>query len=1282
MPIETKDVLKAMLKSRKRKPQKEKKVAVKRKEFVKNEGRYFAPLKDVSKEKITSIEKDLKKSKGRTKLQRFYDNIAISKSSSLDFRLGTYYEFENGVSMSIVTTEGTEVSSLTLQIDVTEEDIRMEKVPGLYHLMIQILLSDKFIELERGWNPLEPGSFREYIREIGGKINIQYMPSCIMISVGCSSKDYIKMLEYFFDALYLNKNGVKRKFVLKKSSIKEAVINMNINYFEQIQDETYLRFEILRDIINKDRSKVHKTTNKKSIDLLSLWSFGSENTVHNLIQEGNIEEEILTAHERMIEKKIVTAAFHSNLSHKKLFSILNDYEIPFLKERNELEEKKGIISKIKFRIGSRGEITDDLQKKKEAKNEFDNEIEFKASTSTVLDFKSSIVINSELLNGSSTNGELELQWVIPAFYSSLSSTKAKPLKIISHLFESGSLAEFLKKRRIVDSINSGEVYFAAHSSHKLGFTIFSLILKLSNNIKNELDPKSEIIQFIVQSVFAYIYSLIEQVDLSLKDGNRESKDNDLLFKVVEDIIQIENYISNSNYQMNSEKDDYIDFFDRNFEVTETIVQNIKSHNPSEILVGNNRFYSKINVILKYIKHTLENALKPTNFMLYLTSPAFFGNNYNHVELNIKIQNIPPIKYSNIKFEKIFLDLLSDKINLKKYVIKMDPLIGLVKKYNLVREYDFLPTPFSLLKNSKLTFIDGNFEWSTFSSYSEPENPIEGTTPFISNPVLISDDSERRFSVYYSKITYPNMTNEVYQSSLSSGIVRWYDNFDYSKLLREKKVGINLHRNSFLASFISRILFAVWVTTTLTTIFKSYKRIGATVNFQPCHYYGTALPINCLQLYLTSPSPMFQEYITETLNSVRSVSMVNINDEIALKAKLDTINELKRAISGNSLSNNCNDKIKKVLLPEFFTLEEALGELNKLNNKEVSLLLNKKLFIQNPYIKITGLISHTDDLTTGIEIIKESLVLNHCFNNIENIISDIFYDNEYKVNTQANSILQSFKDSNKKRVLFKINNNKDYSKDDNDNDKSEFESKFQHSYSLSASSLWISVPEYDTKSKAIVIVMSRLIQYVFKHIYLPTTLLVSKRSIKDINLVVIPSPFVGYFGIHFIVEYLNNDLFTSEDATPTVLLLDFLSFIKDSSNSNNETQDNSNNKRSSLLSSSLPLIYRQMRTEVILQLLLSQTQIVTQSSHLFGRITELLESGKTPTPEEIEEITHEKETINEIIRGMDPDTIVKYLKSIIENSSMIIVESGPQTVNQNIGLYEELSNKFEIEEIKN
>ncbi|KAK6588882.1 hypothetical protein RS030_2331 [Cryptosporidium xiaoi] len=1276
MPIETKDVFKAMLKSKKRKPQKEKKEVVKRKEFVKNKGRYFAPLKDKYKEKITSIEEELKKTKRGTKLLRFFDNVAISKSSSLDFRLGTYYEFENGVSMSIVTTEGSELSSLTLRIDITEEDIRKEKVPGLYHLMIQMLLSDKFIEIGGAWNPLEPGSFREYIRAIGGKINVQYMPSCIMVSVGCSSKDYVKMLEYFFDALYFRRKGVKRKFILRKSSIKEAVINMNINYFEQIQDETYLRFEILRDILNKDRNRMHKTTNKKSIDLLNLWSFGSENTVHNLIQEGNVEVEILAAHERIIEQKLVTVAFHSNLSNKKLFSILNDYDIPFLKECDENEEKKGIMNKLKFKIGSKGEISNDIQKYKEIKKEHDNEIEFKAPTSTLLDFKSSIVINSKLINGNPTNGELELQWIIPGFFSSLSSTKAKPLKIISHLFESGGLAEFLKKRKIINSINSGEVYFAAHSSHKLGFTIFSLILKLSDNILHKLDPKSEIIQFIVQSVFAYIYSLIRQIDLSLKDGNPESESyDDPLFQVIRDIMQIENYISNSSYQMNSEKDDYIDYFDRNFEVTETIVQNIKSHNPSEILVGNNRFYTSINVILKYLKYTLENALKPTNFVLYLTSPNFFDNNsYGHFELKIKVQDIPPIKYSNIKFDKVFLDLLSDRVNLKKYIIKMDPLISLVKKYNLVNEYDFLPKPYSLLKKSKLTFVDGNFEWNTFSSFSEPENPIEGTTPFISNPILISDHLESRLSIYYSKITYPNMTNEVYQSSLSSGIVRWYDSFDYSKLLREKKIGINLHRNPLLASFISRILFAVWITTTLTTMFTSYKRIGATVNFQPCHYYGTVLPTNCLQLYLTSPSPMFQEYITETLNLVRSVSMVNITEEIALKTKLDTINELKQAIYDSSLSNSCNDKIKKILLPEFFTFKETLEEIDKLNNKEVSLLLNKKLFIQNPYIAITGLFSHIDDPSTGIEIIKESLLLNNCFNNIENIVSDVFYSNDYRVDMKIHSILDSFNKPNKKRVLFKVNSNKETLRDDSHNDETDLESNFQYKGDFSAISLWVSVPEYDFKSKATVITLSSLIQYIFKHVYLPTTLLVNKKSLKDINLIVMPSPFVGYFGIHFIIEYLNKELFTNEDASPTVLLLDFLSFIRDS--------DNSDNKRSTLLNSSLPLVYRQIRTELILQLLLSQTQVVTQSSHLFSRITELLESGKYPTHEEIDEITHEKETINKIIGSIDPSDIVAYFKELIENFSMIAVESGPQTINSDVGLRKELLTKFGFEEVNN
>lgn len=1254
MPIEKKEVFKAIFKSKERKPIKEEKTKhIDRNKFVKNNVRYIAPNNEKVKKKIENIEKELKRSKNKTKLMRFFDNRAISRSSPLDSRLGTYYEFENGVKMSILTTEGTEVSSITLNLEVSAEDIRQEKIPGLYHLMIQLLFSEKFVEIEYDWNPLEPSSFRDYVKDIGGKINIQYIPSCIMISVGCSSKHYIKMLEHLFDTIYLKNKGKPRKLILRKSSIEQAIKNMNINYFESIQDESYLRFEILREYIKMNAKTFQRTTNHKTIDLLRMWSIGSESTVMTLIKEGNLEAEIMQAYNRIIHNKAVIVAFHSNLSNEKLFKILNDYNIPILQEDDEQTKITGnqfVKNKILF---------------KRSKNNDNNQNNSQYNYSelppvTAADLKPSIIVNSPIHNSINSHGEIEIQWIIPAFYSSLSSSNSKPLKVISHLLESGSLLEFLNKRKLIKSISSGEVYFAAHSSHKLGFTIYSVIIKLSEKLESDIDPKSPLIQFIVQSIFTYFNSLIEQIEESLTKLDIKSSKKDVIsnkemnmpFLAICDIIQIENYISNSNYQMNSERDNYIDFFDRNFEITETAIQNLKSHNPSEILVGNNRFYSKVKVILKYVKFTLENALKPSNFIIFISSESFFKNNngYRFKELKLSFPDSPKINYFELKFEPIFLNLLKDPETLKKYVIKLDPLKQIVLKNRIEDEYKFLISPHPLLKNSELTFLDGGFEWNSFSNQSEDDNPIRGTTPYISEPTIISKDDNNRFLMYYSQINYPDKSNKVFQSSLSCAIIRWYENIDYSQLLRNKGKKGNLSKNSILASFISRIIFTIWATTTLSLNFSSYRKIGATINFQPCHHFGTALSTNCVQLQVTSPSPMFPEYLKETLKSIRAVSMLNISEELSEKLKLDAIKEVEQTMLMNSATNLCTDKIKQLLLPEIFSYKEVLSELKKLESDEIMVLLDKKLDIRNPLISFIGLITHIDEPKVSMDIVKESLISNVCFNDFKHL-SNMFYSKNTTKKIQYPHPLLEEINSSRIRLLF-YTEKKVQDKRNGKNEDPE----------MLISTLWISVSKNDIQNKSMLILLVRVIQFTFKNIYLPTSLLIDKSQRKNINLLVIPSPFLNKLGLQLILEVIDNKVFSSNDITTSTLLLDFLSFIESSQFIEpDDNQDDSYKDKLNLLHHSLNLNFKQIKTEVILQLLLSQTQVVAQSSYLFSRIVESFgqESFSFSNSTSFNQISNEKELINGIIKNTSLISAISFIKSIISNNSMILVESNSQ-----------------------
>ncbi|KAL3128167.1 hypothetical protein CHM_5g2660 [Cryptosporidium hominis] len=1256
MPIEKKEVFKAIFKSKERKPIKEeKKKQINRDKFIKNNVRYIAPNNEKVKLKIEKMEKDLKRAKNKTKLMRFFDNKAISRSSPLDSRLGTYYEFENEVKMSILTTEGTEVSSITLNLEITAENIKHEKIPGLYHFMIQILFSEKFLEIEYNWNPLEPSSFREYVKDIGGKINIQYLPSCIMISVGCPSKHYIKMLEHFFNTIYLKNKGKPRKLILRKSSIEEAIQNMNLNYVEYIQDESYLRFEILREFIKNNVKSFQRTTNHKTIDILKLWSIGSESTILSLIKEGNLEVEIMQAYNRIISNKPVIVAFHSNISNEKLFKILNDFNIPILQENEKIKDNtnKTIGDKSFFK----------QSKSKNNKNQNNNYSELPPVS--VADLKPSIIVNSPIHDSINSNGEIEIQWIIPAFYSSLSSSNSKPLKVISYLLESGSLVNFLNKRKLIKSVSSGEVYFAAHSSQKLGFTIYSVIIKLSEKFESEIDPKSPFIQFIVQSIFAYFNSLIKQIEDSLNNLNIKSTKKDILenkeinrpFLAICDILQIENYISNSNYQMNSERENYIDYFDRNFETTEIAIQNLKSHNPSEILVGNNRFYSKIKVILKYVKFTLENALKPSNFIIFITSKAFFNNNneYNFKKLKLLLPDPPTINYFELKFEPNFLNLLKDPENLKKYVIKMDPLRQVILKNEIKDEYDFLISPHHLLKNSELTFLDGEFEWSSFSNQIEDDNPIQGTTPYISEPKIISQDENNKFLIYYSQINYPEKSSEILQSSLSSAIIRWYDSIDYSKLLLNKGKQGNLTKNSILASFISRIIFAIWITTTLSLNFNSYRKIGATINFQPCHHFGTALSTNCVQLQVTSPSPMFPEYLKEVLKSIRTVSMLNISKELSEKVKVDAIKEINQSILANSATNYCTDKIKQLFLPEIFTHEEVLSEIKELESDEIIILLDKKLDIKNPYINVIGLITHIDEPNVSFDIVKESLISNTCFNDFK-----YFPDSLYTKNTSGeikfpHPLLEEI-DSSRTRLLF-------YANKENKNNRSNKNENFE----MLISTLWISASKNDIQQKSMLILLVRLIQFTFKNIYLPTSLLVDKSQRKNINLLVIPSPFLKKLGLQLILEVSDNKVFSSNDITTSILLLDFLSFIENSefTEFNYNQDDKPYDKSNHLIDQSLSLNFKQIKTEVILQLLLSQTQIVAQSSYLFSRIVEYFESESfSPSNQNTSRISNEKEQINRIIKSTSLNSAISFVKSIISNNSMILVELNTQNDNSN------------------
>ncbi|OII75431.1 uncharacterized protein cubi_01952 [Cryptosporidium ubiquitum] len=1265
MPIEKKEVFKAIFKSKERKPIKEEKTKhIDRNKFVKNNVRYIAPNNEKVKKKVENMERDLKRDKRRTKLMRFFDNKAISRSSPLDSRLGTYYEFENGLKMSIITTEGTEVSSITLNLEISAEDIKQEKIPGLYHLMIQLLFSEKFLKIEYDWNPLELSSFREYVKDIGGKINIQYIPSCIMISVGCPSKHYIKMLEHLFDAIYLKNKGKPRKLILRKSSIEQAIKNMNLNYLEYIQDESYLRFEILREYIKSNSKVFQRTTNYKTIDLLKMWSIGSESTVLSLIKEGNLEAEIMQAYNRIINNRAVIVALHSNLSNEKLFKILNDYNIPILQE-NELAK----VSNNKF-IGDKIFFKQSKSKNKNNQNNSQyNQSELPPVT--VADLKPSIIVNSPIHNSMNSHGEIEIQWIIPAFYSSLSSSNSKPLKVISYLLESGSLVKFLNKRKLIKSISSGEVYFAAHSSQKLGFTIYSVIIKLSEKLESDIDPKSPLIQFIVQSIFTYFNSLIEQIEESLIKLDIKSSKKDIMekkeinkpFLAICDIIQIENYISNSNYQMNSERDNYIDFFDRNFEITETAVQNLKSHNPSEILVGNNRFYSKVKVILKYVKFTLENALKPSNFIIFISSESFFkndNNGYRYNKLKLSFPDSPNINYFELKFEPIFLNLLKEPETLKKYVIKLDPLKQIVFKNHIEDEYKFPISPHPLLKNSELTFLDGGFEWNSFSNQIEDDNPIKGTTPYISEPTIISQDENNRFLMYYSQINYPDKSNEIIQSSLSSAIIRWYENIDYSQILRGKGKKGNLAKNSILASFISRIIFTIWVTTTLSLNFTSYRKIGATINFQPCHHFGTALSTNCVQLQVTSPSPMFPEYLKEVLKSIRTVSMLNISQELSEKLKVDAIKEIKQNILMNSATNSCTDKIKQLFLPEIFSYKEVLSELKMLESDEIMILLDKKLDIKNPLISVIGLITHIDEPNVSIDIIKESLISNVCFNDFNYLSNMLYSKNVPKKMKYPHPLLEEI-NSSKTRLLF-------YTETKNREDQNGNNENFE----MLISTLWISVSKNDIQNKSMLILLVRVIQFTFKNIYLPTSLLVDKAQRKNINLLVIPSPFLNKLGLQLIIEVMNNKVFSSSDITTSMLLLDFLSFIESSKFTEPDDNPDYNPKdKSNLLHHSLNLNFKQIKTEVILQLLLSQTQIVAQSSYLFSRIVEFLgsETLSFSKPTSSSKITNEKERINGIIRNTSLTSAISFLKSIVSNNSMILVESNSQNNNSNNPLNE-------------
>ncbi|KAH8582902.1 uncharacterized protein ELE39_002247 [Cryptosporidium sp. chipmunk genotype I] len=1256
MPIERKEVFKAIFKSKERKPIKEeKKKQIDRNKFVKNNVRYIAPDNEKVKRKLDEMEKDLKKVKNKTKLTRFFDNKAISRSSPLDSRLGTYYEFDNGVKMSILTTEGSEVSSITLNLEITAEDIKQEKIPGLYHLMIQLLFSEKFLEIEYNWNPLEPSSFRDYVKDIGGKINIQYLPSCVMISVGCPSKHYIKMLEHFFNTIYLKNKGKPRKLILRKSSIEQAIEGMNLNYFEYIQDESYLRFEILREFIKNNSKTFQRTTSHKTIDILKLWSIGSESTVLSLIKEGNLEAEIMQAYNRIISNKVVIVALHSNLSNEKLFKILNDYNIPILHKDEQTKESTNKFIKDKS-----------FFKPSKFKNNNNQNISYsELPPVTAADLKPSIIVNSPIHNSANSNGEIEIQWIIPAFYSSLSSSNSKPLKIISYLLESGSLVNFLNKRKLIKSISSGEVYFAAHSSQKLGFTIYSVIIKLSEKFESEIDPKSPLIQFIVQSIFTYFYSLIKQIEESLNNLDIKSTKKDIIenkeinkpFLAICDILQIENYISNSNYQMNSERENYIDYFDRNFEITEIAIQNLKSHNPSEILVGNNRFYSKVKIILKYVKFTLENALKPSNFIIFISSKTFFRNNneFKFKELKLLLPDSPTINYFELKFEPVFLNLLKDPETLKKYVIKLDPLKQVVLKNKIKDEYDFLISPHHLLKNSELTFLDGEFEWNSFSNQIEDDNPIKGTTPYISEPKIISQDENNKFLMYYSQINYPDKSSEILQSSLSSAIIRWYESIDYSKLLINKGKQGNLTKNSILASFISRIIFTLWVTTTLSLNFNSYRKIGATINFQPCHHFGTALSTNCVQLQITSPSPMFPEYLKEVLKSIRTVSMLDISKELSEKLKVDAIKEINQAMLVNSATNYCTDKIKQLFLPEIFTHEEVLFELKKLESDEITILLDKKLDIKNPHINVIGLITHIDEPNITVDIIKESLISNMCFDDF-NYLPDSLYSKNTSGEIKFPHPLLEEIDSSRTRLLF-------YAKKENQNNQSDKNENFE----MLISTLWISISKNDIQHKSMLILLVRLIQFTFKNIYLPTSLLVDKAQRKNINLLVVPSPFLNKLGLQLILEVSNNKVFSNNDITTSTLLLDFLSFIENSEFTEfNDNQNNNAKDKPNLLDRSLSLNFKQIKTEVILQLLLSQTQIVAQSSYLFSRIVEYFESKSFyfSSFKNSNTITNEKELINGIIKNTSLTSAISFVKSIVSNNSMILVESNPQNGNPN------------------
>ncbi|OII78269.1 hypothetical protein cand_034940 [Cryptosporidium andersoni] len=1229
MPIKVSDVFKSMIRSR-RHPQ-EKPV----KDIKVNRGTKYktAEYFDFSQhQEIKTTKKHLSEDKKISPLIRMLEKHQISRSAPLDPRKGSYYEYSNGFKVSIITYEGIEASSLTMSFDISPDMIQQEKIPGLYHLTFQIMFLMEFIVDNESIGLVKKQSFKEYLYSINGSLSIKYMPSCIIVSLSSPSAHYIQVIEYFFDSIFLTFKGRKRNIAINQNVVDAALKELDMTYFDLINDDTVLRFELLRDNIRRNENSFVKTNSYSAIALTSLWSMGTNQTVRSLIDDDVLQLEMMKAYNRIVKADGAILAIQTTMPYKQLLSLLKGkFQIPF-------------FSEVTFK---------DFNKKKSSEINFDNiedNLNYKMSMPVIaIPQPKSIIVEHSSLDPNSNS--IEIQWILPSFLSSIAaSSSSKPLKVLAHLFESGPLLDFLLRRNLVDDIKSGEIYLTAYSSDKFGFTVFSILFSVPEEIN--ISASSPLVQFIVQATFTYIKSLIRQIDESVKIGKVAKENNtcnisdiDPIKRLIKDIRIMENQIANSMYYSSFTKNSLYDVHQSSEDFTEILVQNMKVYNPSEIMIGNNRFYSSDQGILQTVKHALVSNFRETNFRLYISNKNLESRLDAEI-LPLRLNTSQSIRYLEIEFDPKFILMLKNN-NLSQHLGSLDPLKDNQDINDLFSEYLFNSTPNKILETSDLTFVDGDSDSMRYSNNKNKARRIPETVPFISNPILVSNSSN--IAIYYSSIAYSNKTRNIIQSSLSSSYIRWYEGGrDY---LPSQSNFSKLEGSLYLYSFISRLLFAIWMNIMLASPLFMYKSAGAYVDFHSCSQSGTALPSNCFELHVVAPSPTFPTILRDSVHSINLLASLDISEYMANSIREAALEDIAEILNGDSATYLCAEKVQTLLLPEMVTLNQLNETLSSLPVEQIISLIKRNIHpLENPNIRLIGLISHIERIDKGAPLVRSILVPISDVSKVSDrdavLQNKVSTDPNYSEITFQYPILEGVVRNTKTRLYFNLDSN-----------------SLVNSDKGNASSLWIHIPNRDQKGNVFSLLLSRILRLCFRNYYIPTSLIINHALKSQLQLIVFPSPYMKQLGLMLVLESLSNEHL---NISLSVIMLDFLIFMKQFIS---ETFIGDSKWSETSFMRYFHPSFKQISIEVTLQLLRSQIQIDEQTAFMFGRIVSNSEPNKnkvlnTLSAEVLNNITFEKHWMYRSAGNITIAHTMTYLDMLINDSSMILVEKGSVVESRN------------------